>query len=156
MSQPATPIHQPITATLHLNSHIWSLMSSCRAYTPTNHRPISIYGHTPKNSSSSHIAMPLLTTRQFSRHIQTILINAAPASSYQTTRRHYLIYLRRSAHPKPRVSVLLRHFLSTNIPIPHTPIPTYGKPWSHCPSLHRGSRGAIAYPHNPTIVHVGT
>ena len=93
MSQPATPIHQPITATLHLNSHIWSLMSSCRAYTPTNHRPISIYGHTPKNSSSSHIAMPLLTTRQFSRHIQTILINAAPASSYQTTRRYYLIYL---------------------------------------------------------------
>ena len=128
MSQPAAPIHQPITATLTSHSHIWSVMSSCRNL----------------QLNSSHIAMPHLTTRQFSRHIQTIHINAAPASSYQTTQRHYLIYLRPSAHPQPRLSVLLSHFLSTNIPIPHTPvphireamqplpIPTHGKPWSHC------------------------
>ena len=68
-------------------------MSSSRAYTQTNHRQISIYGHKPKNSNSSHIGLPHLTTRQFSRDIQTIHINAAPASSYQTTRRYYLIYL---------------------------------------------------------------
>ena len=83
-------------------------------------------------------AVPHLTTRHFARNFQTIRVNAAPPSTYQTTRRHYLIYLRPSAHPKPRVSVLLRHFLSTNIPIPSTHCPSLhtGKPWSHCLSPH--------------------
>ena len=60
-----------------------------------------------------------------------------------------------SAHPQPTVRVHLHHFLSTNIPIPHT----------HPP--HTGSNAAIAHPytgeavepllipHHPTIVHLG-
>jgi len=79
-----------------------------------------LYRHTP---NSSHIAVPHLTTRHFSRHFQTIHINAAPD------------YTAPLPHPQPRVTVHLHHFLSTHIPIPHIreamhplPIPTYGKP----------------------------
>jgi len=95
MSQPATPIHQPIRGTLHLTfPYMVYDISVPRLYTNQSEAPYSrysIYGHTPKNSNSSHIGMPHIK-RQFSRDIQTLHINAAPSSSYQTTRqqRHYL------------------------------------------------------------------
>jgi hypothetical protein len=122
MSQPtAATIHRPITATLHLTF----------PYTVNDVILTRLYGHTP---NSSHIAMAHLTTRLFSRHFQTIYINAAPGSSYQTTRCYYLIP-KLGQGPPPPFSIYK---------YPHPPHTGSNAAIAH--SYIRGSPAPIPYP----------
>jgi len=86
---------------------------ACRAYTQTNQRHLtsdnSIFGHTPKNSNSSHNGITPKNTSVLGRHS-----NASHQRSTIFKLPDYTAALphlpRGSAHPQPRVMVKLHHF----------------------------------------------